>query len=129
MFKKLYHNTTAVIRREWKRMLGRPIYLFSSVFVMIFCYVFFLTFFSDGMPRSLPIGVVDMDHSYVSRTFVRNLDGIPQIDIVKQYVDYSEARDAMQRGEIYAFFEIGKTETELMSSQQPISFYVNEVIL
>ena len=131
MFKKLYHNTTAVIRREWKRMLGRPIYLFSSVFVMIFCYVFFLTFFSDGMPRSLPIGVVDMDHSYVSRTFVRNLDGIPQIDIVKQYVDYSEARDAMQRGEIYAFFEIGKDfETELMSSQQPeFSFYVNEAYI
>ena len=131
MFKKLYHNTTAVIRREWKRMLGRPIYLFSSVFVMIFCYIFFLTFLSDGMPRSLPIGVVDMDHSYVSRTFVRNLDGIPQIDIVKQYVDYSEARDAMQRGEIYAFFEIGKDfETELMSSQQPeFSFYVNEAYI
>ena len=131
MFKKLYHNTTAVIRREWKRMLGRPIYLFSSVFVMIFCYIFFLTFFSEGLPRSMPIGVVDMDHSYVSRTFVRNLDGIPQIDIVKQYVDYSEARDAMQRGEIYAFFEIGKDfETELMSSQQPeFSFYVNEAYI
>ena len=131
MFKKLYHNTTAVIRREWKRMLGRPIYLFSSAFVMIFCYVFFLTFFSDGMPRSLPVGVVDMDHSYVSRTFVRNMDAVPQIDIVKQYVDYSEARDAMQRGEIYAFFMIDKDfERELMSSQQPeFKFYVNEAYI
>lgn len=131
MLKQLYHNTTAVIRREWKRMLSRPIYLFSSVFVMIFCYIFFLTAFSDGMPRSLPIGVVDMDHSYVSRTFVRTIDGVPQVDVVKQYVDYTEAREAIQRGEIYAFFEIGKDfERELMSSQQPeFSFYVNEAFI
>ena len=97
MSKKLYHNTVAVIRREWKRILGRPIYLFSSVFVMIFCYIFFLSIFNDGMPRSLPIGVVDLDHSYVSRTFVRNMDAVPNVHVVKQYVDYGEARDAMQR--------------------------------
>ncbi len=131
MFKNLYQNTTAVVRREWKRMLGRPIYLFSSVFVMIFCYIFFLSFFSDGMPRSIPIGVVDLDQSYVSRTFVRNMDVVPQVDIVKQYVDYSEARDAMQRGDIYAFFTIDRDfGRKLMSSQQPdFAFYVNEAYI
>ena len=86
---------------------------------MIFCYIFFLTFFSEGLPRSMPIGVVDMDHSYVSRTFIRNIDAVPQVDIVEHYVDYNEARDAMQRGSIYAFFMIDKDfEKELMSSQQ-----------
>ncbi len=131
MPKYIYRNTRAVILREWKRMLSRPIYLFSSAFVMIFCYIFFLTFFSDGMPRSMPIGVVDMDQSYVSRTFVRNIDAVPQVSIVKQYVDYSEARDAMQRGEIYAFFQINKDfERELMSQQQPeFIFYVNEAYI
>ncbi len=131
MFKKLYKDTLAVVRREWKRMLGRLIYLFSSVFVMIFCYIFFLTFFSEGLPRSMPIGVVDMDHSYVSRTFIRNIDAVPQVDIVEHYVDYNEARDAMQRGSIYAFFMIDKDfEKELMSSQQPeFKFYVNEAYI
>lgn len=131
MFKKLYKDTLAVVRREWKRILGRPIYLFSSVFVMIFCYIFFLTFFSEGLPRSMPIGVVDMDHSYVSRTFIRNIDAVPQVDIVEHYVDYNEARDAMQRGSIYAFFMIDKDfEKELMSSQQPeFKFYVNEAYI
>ncbi|HZJ79014.1 MAG TPA: ABC transporter permease [Dysgonamonadaceae bacterium] len=131
MPKNIYRNTRAVILREWKRMLSRPIYLFSSAFVMIFCYIFFLTFFSEGLPRSMPIGVVDMDQSYVSRTFVRNIDAVPQVSIVKQYVDYSEARDAMQRGEIYAFFQINKDfERELMSQQQPeFNFYVNEAYI
>ncbi len=131
MFKKLYKDTSAVIRREWRRMLGRPIYLFSSVFVMIFCYIFFLTFFSEGMPRSMPIGVVDMDQSYVSRTFIRNIDAIPQAKIIHHYVDYNEARDAMQRGQIYAFFVIDRNfERELMSSQQPeFKFYVNQAYM
>ena len=131
MSKKLYHNTVAVIRREWKRILGRPIYLFSSVFVMIFCYIFFLSIFNDGMPRSLPIGVVDLDHSYVSRTFVRNMDAVPNVHVVKQYVDYGEARDAMQRGDIYAFYTLDKGfGRKLMSSQPPdFSFYINEAYI
>lgn len=131
MFKNLPQNTLAVIRREWKRILGRPIYLVSSVLVMVFCYIFFLSIFSDGMPRSLPIGVVDQDHSYVSRTFVRNIDAVPNVHVVKQYVDYGEARDAMQRGDIYAFYTLDKGfGRKLMSSQQPdYSFYVNEAYI
>lgn len=131
MSKTIYKGTWAVIRREWRRMLGRPIYLFSSVFVMFFCYLFFLTFFSEGLPRSMPIGVVDMDHSYVSRTFIRNISAIPQADVTENYTNYNEARDAMQRGKVYAFFVIDKNfEKELMSSQQPnFSFYVNDAYL
>lgn len=131
MFKTIYKGTIAVIRREWKRMLGRPIYLFSSVFVMFFCYLFFLTFFSEGLPRSMPIGVVDMDHSNVSRTFIRNISAIPQTEITEHYANYNEARDAMQRGKIYGFFVIDKDfEKELMSSQQPnYTFYVNDAYL
>lgn len=131
MFKTLYKGTLAVVLREWKRMLGRPIYLFSSVFVMVFCYVFFLTVFSDGLPRSMPIGVVDMDHSYVSRTFIRNISAIPQTEVTEHYANYNEARDAMQRGKIYAFFVLDKDfEKELMSSQQPnFTFYVNDAYL
>ena len=131
MFKNLYQNSRAVIRREWKRILGRPIYLVSSVLVMVFCYIFFLSIFSDGMPRSLPIGVVDHDQSYVSRTFVRNMDAVPNVHVVKQYVDYGEARDAMQRGDIYAFYTLDKGfGRKLMSSQQPdFSFYVNEAYI
>ena len=131
MFKKLPQNSLAVIRREWKRILGRPIYLVSSVLVMVFCYIFFLSIFNDGMPRSLPIGVVDHDHSYVSRTFVRTIDAVPNVHVVKQYVDYGEARDAMQRGDIYAFYTLDKGfGRKLMSSQQPdYSFYVNEAYI
>lgn len=131
MSESFFKSTKAVVEREWKRILSRPIYLFSSVFVMIFCYIFFLTFFSQGLPRAIPIGVVDNDHSYVSRTFTRNIDAVPQAQIVAHYANYSEAREAMQRGDVYAFFVIDRDfEKELMSSQQPeFKFYVNDAYL
>lgn len=120
-----------VSRREWKRMVSRPIYLFSSVFVMFFCYVFFLTFFSEGLPERLPVGIVDSDNSYVSRTLARNLNAIPQIEIVNKYATYTQAREDMQRGKIYAIIDIADGfEEDLLSSRQPhIAYYVNDAYL
>ncbi len=67
-------NLINVIRREIRLMRQRPIYLISSVAVMAFCSVFFLTFLRDGQPKDLPVGIVDYDNSSVSRNFTRQLD-------------------------------------------------------
>lgn len=131
MANPIFQQTKNVIRRELRRMVSRPVYLFSSVFVMFFCYVFFLTFFDEGVPRELPIGIVDHDNSYVSRTLARNVDGSSQIKIVKQYANYTEARQDMQRGVIYAIVEIGDHfESDLLSGRRPnIEYYVNDAYL
>lgn len=120
-----------VSRREMHRMVSRPIYLFSSVFVMFFCYIFFLTFFAEGLPERLPVGIVDNDNSYVSRTLARNIDAMAQIEIVKQYTTFSEAREDMQRGKIYAIIDVAPGfEADLLSSRQPkITYYVNDAYL
>lgn len=120
-----------VSRREIHRMVSRPIYLFSSVFVMFFCYLFFLTFFAEGLPERLPVGIVDNDNSYVSRTLARNIDAMAQIEIVKQYTSFSEAREDMQRGKIYAIIDVALGfESDLLSSRQPkITYYVNDAYL
>lgn len=131
MSKSVIHNVRNVARREWKRMLSRPIYLFSNVFVMFFCYLFYLTLFEEGLPRQLPIGLVDGDNSYVSRTLARNVDASAQVQIVAQYADFTEARQAMQRGEIYAIIDIADGfETDLLAFRQPkIRYYVNDAYL
>ena len=120
-----------VSRREIHRMVSRPIYLFSSVFVMFFCYLFFLTFFAEGLPERLPVGIVDNDNSYVSRTLARNIDAMAQIEIVKQYTSFSEAREDMQRGKIYAIIDVASGfESDLLSNRQPkITYYVNDAYL
>ena len=51
----------AVVRRELKMMRRRPLYPLASAGTLAFCMVFFLTFFRNGMPHGLPVGVVDLD--------------------------------------------------------------------
>ena len=43
-----------VLKRELRMMFGRPIYLFSTVFVVAFGYLFFLTLINEGLPNGSP---------------------------------------------------------------------------
>lgn len=131
MSDSIIRSIPAVVRRELNRMVSRPIYLVGSVGVMLFCFVFFFTFFEEGMPQRLPIGVIDQDDSYVSRALIRNVDALPQVHVSHHYGSYKEARADMQRGKIYAFIEIGPHfESDLLSSRRPqIEYYVNQTYL
>jgi ABC-2 type transport system permease protein len=121
-------RVTRTAKREWRRMTARPVYFLSTVLVMLFCYVFFLTFFNQGLPLSLPAGVVDLDNSYVSRTFTRNMDATAQTKILRHYSNYNEAREDMQRGNIYAFVVFDKGfEKDLLGGHRPsLGIYIND---
>ena len=110
----------AIVKREIVRMQSRPLYGLSMVFAPLFCFVFFTTLMHEGLPESLPAGVVDEDNTTVSRSILRNLDSYQQTEIIKQYANFAEAREAMQRNEIYGFFYIPKG-TELKASSQQLS--------
>jgi ABC-2 type transport system permease protein len=119
------------MKRELRRLIAEPIYLFGMIIAPLFCYIFFTTLMDEGLPKELPVGVVDMDESSVSRNVVRNLDSFTQTKVVAHYPDVSQARKAMQEGEIYAFFYMPKgLSADATNQQQPtISFYTNNSYL
>ena len=112
-------------------MFGRPIYLFSTVFVVAFGYLFFLTLINEGLPERLPVAVVDRDNSAISRRLARELNSTPMTEVVTGCANFAEARDLMQRGEIYGFIDIpAGFYGNLLSGKRPeISFYVNNAYL
>lgn len=114
-------------RRECARMLQRPLYFLSMVCAPLFCFLFFTTLMKEGLPQNIPAGVVDLDNTSVSRRILRNLDSFQQTDIVHQYSNFTEAREAMQRGEIYALYYIPKgiSEKTQRFEQPTVSFYTN----
>ena len=124
-------NTTCkllkIMRREVLRIATKPMYLFCMIIAPIFCYVFFATLMGSGLPTDLPAGVVDLDNTSTTRNIIRNLDAFQQTKIVAHYGSLSEARKAVQRGDIYAFYYIpeGTTEEALASRQPKVSFYAN----
>ena len=131
MSNSIIQQTRDVARREWKRMLSHPVYLLSSIFAMLFCYLFFLTMMSEGLPQQLPIGIVDGDNSSMSRTLERNLNASPQMEIAAKYSSFTEARKEMQEGRIYAIVDIAPGfQADLLANRQPaITFYVNDAYL
>lgn len=120
---RLFH----VARREVRRLASRPIYWFCMLAAPVLCLVFFLTLMGSGLPTNLPLGLVDDDGSATSRQLARNLDAFQQSDIVARFPTVSEARKAMQRGEIYGFYYIpeGTSRKALRQEQATVSFYMN----
>jgi ABC-2 type transport system permease protein len=86
---------------------------------------------SEGLPQRLPIGVIDLDNSTLSRNIIRKLDATQQTRITGRYLHFSEARTAMQKGEIFGFITIPKhLKVDVTSGLQPkIDFYCNQSYL
>lgn len=121
-------SVLSIIRRELMIFAHRPLFLFTMLVAPILCLVFFTSLMSDGLPTKLPAGMVDEDNTSISRTVTRTLDAMQETDIVARYPDFSSAREAVQRGEIYGFFYIprGLTEDAISNRQPKLSFYTND---
>lgn len=126
--KSIWSLILAIAQREVRSYGHHPLLLFALLGAPLLCIVFFTTLMQSGLPTDLPAGVVDEDDTQVSRTFIRTMDAMEQTCIVAHYPTFAEARDAVQRGQIYGFFYIPKgLTTDAVSSRQPhVSFYTNE---
>lgn len=62
--------------------------------------------FSAGLPRQLPIGVLDQDHSGLSRQLQRFLDAAPGLKLVDSYDDATQAMQALRRADVYAVVQM-----------------------
>jgi ABC-2 type transport system permease protein len=57
--------------------------------------------FSAGLPTRLPIGVLDLDHSDLSRSIVRTVDAAPDTMIAARVSDLSEGRALILSGRVH----------------------------
>ncbi len=127
IFRQLY----IIAKRELLSVATKPIYLLSMIVAPLFCYIFFTTLMWSGLPSDMPIGIVDLDNTGTTRSIIRNLDAFQNTKVIEEYSDFTQARKAMQKNEIYAFLYIPKGTTErAISGRQPkISFYTNHSYL
>lgn len=121
----------SISKRECGIIRRNPIYWFCMVVFPVLVTVFFTSMMNSGQPQKMPVGVVDLDQTATTRTMIRRMETFQTTDVVAHYNNVNQARNAIQRGRIYAFLYIPKGMTEqLMSSRQPtLSFYVTETTL
>jgi ABC-2 type transport system permease protein len=120
-------NFYDIARREVRRFVTHPIYLFGMVGVPLFCALFFLTLLGEGTPKDLPVAVVDMDDTPASRHLVKQLDAFEKTHVVMRTHSFAEARLEMQKRTVYGIYLIPERfSADAVTGKQPVlSFYVN----
>lgn len=125
--KRIYH----IFVRELVIMWRHPIFGFCTFVFPLIVVLFFTTLMNGGQPVEMPVGVVDQDNTHVSRAMIRKLDGFQTTHVIGHYANMNDAREAIQKNQIYAFLLIPKGTTDkLLDGDQPkISFYYSNVTL
>lgn len=120
-----------VFHRELRRIVARPRYMLLLTLGAVFAFVFFATMTREGQPQKLPVAVVDLDGSYLSRRLCHELDATQGVRVVALYTSHTEARQAMQQGKVFAFYEIpsGTYNAVLQFRSPRLALYTNQSYL
>ncbi|MCM1517334.1 MAG: ABC transporter permease [Pseudoflavonifractor sp.] len=115
------------MRRGVVTLCRRKAFVVMMTIVPLVSIAVFLSLLNDGVVRRVPSGVVDLDHSSMSRSVTRSLGAIEFVDVTSHLNSYVEAMDCMNRGEIFGFFMIPENfEADAIGGRQPeISYYCN----
>ena len=78
-------------------LVRRPLLLIMMVVMPLLCAWFLLDLMSPGRVTRVPVGIVDLDNSSISRNLTRNLGALNAVNITA-YNTFGEAKDAVQSG-------------------------------
>ncbi|MBD5290987.1 MAG: ABC transporter permease [Bacteroides sp.] len=117
----------AIFLRSVIQIVRRPLMWIGFLGLPLFLFLFFPSMMDEGLPTRIPAAIVDRDGTQLSRQITQMLGGMQMVEIAQTPQSYTEARHAMQRGEIYGFFLIPEEfQADLLAGRSPsISFYTN----
>ena len=116
------------IQISQRQILRRDKWLFSCLtWVPILLAVTMWGVFSAGIARDLPIGVVDLQHSQLSRKMIQSFDASSTLSVDYHYASATEAKNAMIEGDIYAYAVIPpQFDQDILLHRQPqLSVFFN----
>ena len=87
-------------------VMSRPLFLVSIVAIPLVSAFLMLNLMSDGLANDVPVAIVDLDGSEMSRSIAANIDAMQTTKVVMTCSDFGEARAAVQEGKIMGFFLI-----------------------
>ena len=116
-----------VFLREVDRMTGSTIYLFTALIGPLISFVILLSIFAEGVPRNIPVGIVDLDNTVLSRKVAMWIDATPEAAIAMHFPNQEEAYQQMAEGKLEAIVVIPDgTEKNIMKGySEKISVFIN----
>lgn len=100
------HPLRSAIAREWARLRADRWDMAMLTSIPLALIVFAWWIFSSGIPRDLPLVIVDRDHSVMSRTLARMLEQSPGLHVVDSVNSDDEAIALLRRREAFGIVSI-----------------------
>ncbi|MCC8088310.1 MAG: ABC transporter permease [Rikenellaceae bacterium] len=113
-----------VIYRELGLVKYSRTFIALALGLPVLAIVYFLLLFKTGVPNSLPIALVDLDDSNLSRQLIRLIDAVPSVSIAYMPKSTEEAEDMVRRGVADAIFIIPRDTEKNIYSTTPVTIPV-----
>ena len=113
-------SLVALIRREIHALWNSPWQLALVSYIPILSILCLWWLFSAGLPRQLPVAVVDSDHSQLSRMLTRKLQANPVV-APQNFVDLASAVTAMKQSQVYGIVVLPYgLQRDLITGHSPV---------
>ncbi len=86
---------------EIRELFERPALFFTGIIWPLVLVCVLASIFASGLMRSLPVAVIDLDRSSISREVVTTLQSVPSVK-VEMFENKAAALEAMKAGKVYA---------------------------
>jgi len=116
-----------VFWRELSWLRRRPFLLALTTIVPLALMALLTAIFSAGLATRLPIGVLDLDGSELSRTLIRTVDATPDVAVAVRVGELAEGRQKIISGQIRGLLLLPKNlERDVAAGRRPeVVFFYN----
>ena len=116
-----------VFGREIEWLRRRSFLLAVAALVPLLLMALLIGVFSAGLATRLPIAVLDLDNSDLSRSVIRMVDATPDTAVTQRVSDLAEGRAMILRGDVYGLLLLPKyLQRDVFSGRGPdVVFFYN----
>jgi ABC-2 type transport system permease protein len=116
-----------VFAREFTWLRRRPFLLSLTTVVPLLLMALLMAVFSAGLATRLPIAVIDLDGSDLSRTIIRTVDATPDAAVIAKIGDLAEGRQLLVAGKIRGLMMLPEhLERDVTAGRRPeVVFFYN----
>ena len=120
-----------VAGRELKRISHDPVYPFFLLIGPVIAFCLGSLIFSANVPSKLPVGVVDLDHSNLSRKIAQMTNATAVAAVDRSYISLTDAYHELMAGKVDAIICIPEhTEENIFhGNTAKIAVYINNAYL
>lgn len=116
-----------VFRREFDRFSRRRLLLFLTTVLPLLLMGVLAVVFSAGLATRLPIAVLDLDGTDLSRTIIRTVDATPDTAVARRVSDLAEGRQLILSGDVRGLLMLPRNlERDVYGGRRPeVVFFYN----